>query len=656
MTTPHFKITGSTSGLSLSSAGGHSAVNGETLTFELEDSPALDVVACTYLVVTSSKGSSALTLSNGGIASPPTAGVTTTVPSGVCSYMIRCQVVTAAGVFTHERIFSVLTSGGLRKNVPAERTEYDLIYGWVASQNDMVDAVAGAVASVTSPWKVQATYVSTTNLSLSGGATVDGFAVANGDVVLAAGQTTPAQNGPYLVNTAGAWTRTTDADIGAEVTEGLTIKVSRGTAFADSYWTISSDGAITLGTTPITVTQVIFATSVNPDPNTVAKRDGSGGLKAAYLDSGAASDLLLKRNSVTIATIGAAAITLATGVALLGATTLQLESQSGLAQILANSGAVRFGSNQATPTFEWLGSGFANIRTDVMPHAGAVTQTWAAGISSVTESFSTKTSDALPAFRKVQSQAPFASATGANRTPGSVILSVPAASGGGTEGKISFEIGAAEVAYWTFATEQPLSLNVDKTKGFKLLVEQATTGGGKTALFEAGKANATGTRAAGGNISVQAGAGAGDSGSGAAGGVATIAGGSGSDSGGVGGVAQVIGGSGGSGNGNGGKTIIASGPKNGSGVHGVLELRVGGAAGAVQFQADTTGIGFYGGATAAQPADMGALTDNTTGTADGTVADVGAAFNQATLNNNFADLIAKINALRTAQRNLGLMA
>lgn len=39
------------------------------------------------------------------------------------------------------------------------------------------------------------------------------------------------------------------------------------------------------------------------------------------------------------------------------------------------------------------------------------------------------------------------------------------------------------------------------------------------------------------------------------------------------------------------------------------------------------------------------LTDSTTGTADGTLADVGASFDQATLNNNFADLAAKVNAL-----------
>lgn len=39
------------------------------------------------------------------------------------------------------------------------------------------------------------------------------------------------------------------------------------------------------------------------------------------------------------------------------------------------------------------------------------------------------------------------------------------------------------------------------------------------------------------------------------------------------------------------------------------------------------------------------LTDSTTGTADNTLADVGAAFSQATLNNNFADLAAKVNYL-----------
>ena len=46
----------------------------------------------------------------------------------------------------------------------------------------------------------------------------------------------------------------------------------------------------------------------------------------------------------------------------------------------------------------------------------------------------------------------------------------------------------------------------------------------------------------------------------------------------------------------------------------------------------------------------------TVGTADGTIADVGAAFNQATLNNNFRDVGEKINALAAALRAAGIIA
>lgn len=47
-----------------------------------------------------------------------------------------------------------------------------------------------------------------------------------------------------------------------------------------------------------------------------------------------------------------------------------------------------------------------------------------------------------------------------------------------------------------------------------------------------------------------------------------------------------------------------------------------------------------------------AITDLTaaTGTADGTVADVGASFSQTTLNNNFKDVSAKINEILAALR------
>lgn len=43
------------------------------------------------------------------------------------------------------------------------------------------------------------------------------------------------------------------------------------------------------------------------------------------------------------------------------------------------------------------------------------------------------------------------------------------------------------------------------------------------------------------------------------------------------------------------------------------------------------------------------------GTGDGTVADVGGAFSQTTLNNNFRDLADKINAILAVLRSAGLI-
>ena len=57
-----------------------------------------------------------------------------------------------------------------------------------------------------------------------------------------------------------------------------------------------------------------------------------------------------------------------------------------------------------------------------------------------------------------------------------------------------------------------------------------------------------------------------------------------------------------------------------------------------------------------QQSAIASLTDSTTGTANDAVADVGAAFSQATLNNNFADVTAKINAILAALRAAKIIA
>lgn len=97
--------------------------------------------------------------------------------------------------------------------------------------------------------------IATSNITLSGLATpVDGVTLVNGDRVLVAGQTTASANGIYVA-AAGAWARSADANISAEVTAGMFCFVEEGTTYADSGWVLATNGPITVGTTALTFTQ-----------------------------------------------------------------------------------------------------------------------------------------------------------------------------------------------------------------------------------------------------------------------------------------------------------------------------------------------------------------------------------------------------------------
>lgn len=113
------------------------------------------------------------------------------------------------------------------------------------------------------------------NVALTGTQTVDGSALVAGDRVLVKNQTTATQNGLYLV-AAGAWTRTTDADTNAEVSNGLFVFVEEGATQADSGWVLTTDGAITLGVTNLTFVQfsgagqIIAGSGLSKTGNTLA--------------------------------------------------------------------------------------------------------------------------------------------------------------------------------------------------------------------------------------------------------------------------------------------------------------------------------------------------------------------------------------------------
>ena len=105
-------------------------------------------------------------------------------------------------------------------------------------------------------WKNSVALATTANIALTGTQTIDGVAVSlNGVSVLVKSQTSALENGIYLSNSAGAWTRRTDADATTELV-GAAVFVESGTVNADTAWVCTNDSAgFTLGTTPITWVQ-----------------------------------------------------------------------------------------------------------------------------------------------------------------------------------------------------------------------------------------------------------------------------------------------------------------------------------------------------------------------------------------------------------------
>lgn len=99
----------------------------------------------------------------------------------------------------------------------------------------------------------------TANITLSGVQTIDGVAVGAGDRVLVKDQSTGSGNGIYTA-ASGAWTRAADFDASSEVL-GASCFVSEGTTLGNTVWVLTTDGAITLGSTALTFVQTNGGTS-----------------------------------------------------------------------------------------------------------------------------------------------------------------------------------------------------------------------------------------------------------------------------------------------------------------------------------------------------------------------------------------------------------
>ncbi len=147
--------------------------------------------------------------------------------------------------------------------------------------------------------KSPARAATTANITLSGLQTIDGVVLAAGDRVLVKNQTTASGNGIYIA-AAGAWTRSTDADAGNEISSAMYLFIQEGATNSDSGWVLNTDGAIVIGTTALNFVQFTGLGQII---------DGAGLTKTGnQLDVvGNAGRIVVNANDVDLATTGVAA-------------------------------------------------------------------------------------------------------------------------------------------------------------------------------------------------------------------------------------------------------------------------------------------------------------------------------------------------------------
>lgn len=124
------------------------------------------------------------------------------------------------------------------------------------TRNQVYQAIQAMIAgSAANDYKTSVRFTTTGDIVLSGLGTQAGgdwgAALTAGDRILPQLQTT-ASDRTIWIAAAGAWTRATDADGVGELTSGTVVAVEEGTTLADSQWMLTTDGAITIGTTALT--------------------------------------------------------------------------------------------------------------------------------------------------------------------------------------------------------------------------------------------------------------------------------------------------------------------------------------------------------------------------------------------------------------------
>lgn len=152
----------------------------------------------------------------------------------------------------------------------------------VSTQTDRINGLYSGKAI-----KTPADCATTTNITLSGEQTIDGYATSSSRV-LVKNQTDTKENGIYSSG-AGAWVRTSDFDGSRDVTAGTLVFVVNGTTNANTIWiTQSSSDPVVIETSNITF--VNYSITVIPPSGALASLDT---VDTAQIDNSAVTNAKL---------------------------------------------------------------------------------------------------------------------------------------------------------------------------------------------------------------------------------------------------------------------------------------------------------------------------------------------------------------------------
>tara|TARA_Y100000593_G_scaffold43815_1_gene83681 strand:+ start:11983 stop:18120 length:6138 start_codon:yes stop_codon:yes gene_type:complete len=148
------------------------------------------------------------------------------------------EIVFAADASAHNYHFRLKKGQGFDGTIPEHDGTTDSDWGYYAVNKNYVDGVTSGLI-----FRQKVKVVTFSNQTLSNGATIDGFALSNGHRVLCCGQTTTTDNGVWIVNTSGAWTRATDFAANNNALRTWTFWVQEGTVYENYHINIGGDNS-----------------------------------------------------------------------------------------------------------------------------------------------------------------------------------------------------------------------------------------------------------------------------------------------------------------------------------------------------------------------------------------------------------------------------